>query len=634
MSIARHLDTLGVYGAMATRVTPVDGEPEDLMCEGGGLEAAFERLGRRPLLAVLMDASVQAILLGDGALTVEVERVAGGRGGASGRFQVRYGDTVVVDEVVEVPPPVAAEVGPVFRPDPASEIVDVRAALHDPSRPMHAVADVGGAVRWYGAGLHGRGAGELPLRGVIPGVDPSSFGAATFRAAHQVKWAYAAGEMAGGIASVDLVVAMAKADLMGFFGAGGLPVEHVERDLRRIVAEVPPGRSWGINLLHNPNEPEVEERTVDLYLRHGATRVSASAYMELSSAVVRYRASGMSERPDGSIAAKNRVIAKVSRPEVAERFLRPPPEGMLRELVASKAITAEQARMAARLPVADDLTAEADSGGHTDRRPLVVLLPILQRLRDRVSVEENYDRMGVRPHIGAAGGLGTPAAVWAVFAMGADYVLTGSVNQASPEAGTSPAAKEMLLEATYTDVASGPAPDMFELGANVQVLSRGTMYAQRAQRLYEIYKACDSLEAIPVADRQRIEKQVFRRPLDEVWAETRAYWLQRDPREIARCEAEPRHKMALTFRWYLGMTSRWARIGDDSRRRDYQIWCGPAMGAFNEWAAGTGFATVESRSVVRIAEALMLGAAAHARVAVARSLGIPLPPGVDAVAPR
>ena len=105
--------------------------------------------------------------------------------------------------------------------------------------------------------------------------------------------------------------------------------------------------------------------------------------------------------------------------------------------------------------------------------------------------------------------------------MGADYVLTGSVNQACVEAGTSTIAKAMLQEASFSDVSSGPAPDMFEIGAKVQVLSRGSMYAQRAQRLYDLYKRYDSIEAIPKADLAKIEKQLFKRDLDEVWQGTR-----------------------------------------------------------------------------------------------------------------
>ena len=77
--------------------------------------------------------------------------------------------------------------------------------------------------------------------------------------------------------------------------------------------------------------------------------------------------------------------------------------------------------------MADDVTCEADSGGHTDRRPLLVLLPVIRQLRDELTPPGGWPRP-VR--IGAAGGLGDPAAVAAAFALGADYVVTGSVNQA------------------------------------------------------------------------------------------------------------------------------------------------------------------------------------------------------------
>jgi len=45
--------------------------------------------------------------------------------------------------------------------------------------------------------------------------------------------------------------------------------------------------------------------------------------------------------------------------------------------------------------------------------------------------------------------------------------------------------------------------------------------------------------------------------------------------------------MALVFRWYLGNGSRWAVEGTPDRVQDYQIWCGPAMGAFNRWVQGS-----------------------------------------------
>jgi PfaD family protein len=183
----------------------------------------------------------------------------------------------------------------------------------------------------------------------------------------------------------------------------------------------------------------------------------------------------------------------------------------------------------------------------------------------------------------------------------------------------------MLCEAGFADVASGPAPDMFEMGAEVQVLSRGTMYAQRAGRLHDAYTRYARIEDIPAAERERIEKQILQRTFDEVWADTESYWKARDARELQKAAAEPRHKMALCFRWYLGMTSRWARMGEVSRKRDFQIWCGPAMGGFNDWVRGSALAPLAARGVVDVNLALLRGACVAMRLNAAQAAGAPVP---------
>ncbi|MFN7146699.1 MAG: PfaD family polyunsaturated fatty acid/polyketide biosynthesis protein, partial [Myxococcota bacterium] len=461
-----------------------------------------------------------------------------------------------------------------------------------------------------------------------PALAPETLGSPAFRAAHGVRANYLAGAMAGGIASPELVLAMGRAGYLGYYGSGGLPVEAVRAGVRAIQSQIGDAPA-GFNLLHNPVEPAVEEATVDLYLEHGCREVDASAYMGLTAAIVRYRLHGIHE-DGGRIVTPNRVSAKVSRPEVAEPFLRPAPAKLLEELVAKGKLTPRQAELARRVPVAEDITAEADSGGHTDRRPLSVLVPLFRRLADRVAAEEGY---AVRPRVGAAGGIGDPWSLAAALSMGADYVMTGSVNQATKEAGTSDTVREMLVQAGYADVTMGPAPDMFEIGAQVQVLARGTMYAQRAARLYELYRGYPSLDAIPTADREKVEKQIFQRPLAEVWAETEAFWAQRDPREVERAQKDGRHKMALTFRWYLGLSSRWARAGDAARKRDYQVWCGPAMGLFNDWVRGSWLEPLGARSVVTVADAMLRGACVAIRVSLAETAAGPLPGNARAITP-
>ncbi|MCL6290665.1 PfaD family polyunsaturated fatty acid/polyketide biosynthesis protein [Streptomyces sp. 43Y-GA-1] len=458
--------------------------------------------------------------------------------------------------------------------------------------------------------------------GTLPPLYPEWLGGRTFCEAHGVRFPYVAGEMANGIATTTMVAAMARAEMLGFFGAGGLAYDEVERAVHTLAHELESRPNWGVNLIHSPAEPALEFRVAELLLRCGVPRISASAFMELTPAVVLCAAHGLRRGADGGVVRRTRLFAKVSRPEVAERFLSPAPPALLEPLVARGKLTREEAELAALVPVAEDITVEADSGGHTDNRPLSVLLPRITVLRDALCRRFGY-RRPVR--LGAAGGLGTPDAVAAAFALGASYVVVGSVNQTAVEAGLSDEAKAMLCEADVADVAMAPSADMFELGVKLQVLSRGTLFAQRAGRLYAAYRDHGSLEEIPSALRTSIERDVLRAPFDESWRHTRAFWERRDPAEIARAEADPKHRMALVFRWYLGSSSRWAISGEEARRADYQIWCGPAMGAFNRWVAGTFLAEPAHRSVVQIALNLLEGAAVLTRAHQLRTYGVPLP---------
>jgi len=88
------------------------------------------------------------------------------------------------------------------------------------------------------------------------------------------------------------------------------------------------------------------------------------------------------------------------------------------------------------------------------------------------------------------------------------------------------------------------------------------------------------------------------------------------------------------FRWYLGKSSRWAIAGDTNRRMDYQIWCGPAMGAFNAWAAGSFLADPEARNAVQIARNLLEGAAVVSRAQQLRTAGVPVPAAAFDYRPR
>ena len=284
--------------------------------------------------------------------------------------------------------------------------------------------------------------------------------------------------MAGGIASEELVIAFGKAGILSCFGAGGLSRERVESAIKQIQQVLPNGL-YAFNLLHNFSEPEMERDMVDLYLQYGVKTVEASAFLDITPNIVYYRAAGLSLNSNNQIEINNKVIAKVSRREVASKFMAPAPIKMLQELVQKGLISELQKELAQKVPIADDITVEADSGGHTDNRPLLCLLPAIFELRDEIQRKYRY-QSPVR--IGAAGGISTPQSALAAFMMGAAYIVTGSINQSCVEAGTSDYTKKLLAQAQMTDVIMAPAADMFEMGVKLQVLKRGTLFGMRSQK--------------------------------------------------------------------------------------------------------------------------------------------------------
>jgi PfaD family protein len=446
---------------------------------------------------------------------------------------------------------------------------------------------------------------------------PGNFGSKAFRKEFNLRYAYVGGAMVGGVSSAAMVEALADIQALGIFGASGLPPATVEENVVRLKNNLGQ-KAFGSCLIHSPQDPSWEEKVTEIYLERGVDLVEASAFTQLTPSLVRYRLKGLRAEPDGAIVAPNRIMAKVSRLELARRFLSPPPPKLVKEALEKGWVTAEEAALAAHIPMAQDLTAEADSGGHTDFRPALTLWPSAIALAQNLTEQYGYQQS---LRVGAAGGLGTPQAFLAAQDLGAAYFVTGSINQSCVESGLSAEAKELLAKASQTDVAVAPAADMFEMGARVQVLKYGTLFAPRAQKLAELYRQCPSLSDIPAADRQNLEEKIFRAPLDDVWERTAEFFRARDPRQLIKAQQDARFQLALVFRWYLGQASRWAIAGVADRRSDWCVFCGPAMGAFNEWAAGTFLADPLNRTVAALAQNLMYGLAVYKRMIMARDLG-------------
>ncbi len=437
-------------------------------------------------------------------------------------------------------------------------------------------------------------------------VAAESLGSADFRAEFNLRYAYYAGAMYKGIASVRLVVAMAKNNLLAFFGSGGLKIAEIEAAIIEIKRCLDDDQTFGMNLLCNLDMPQREEEVVRLYIHHGVTLVEASAFPHITRSLVLYRLKGLRQSSDGLLHAPHRIIAKISRPEVAEAFMRPAPEHIINKLLSDGAISKEEAHLGKMLPMANHVCVESDSGGHTDQGRALILIPTVLRLRNRIMREMAYARSIC---VGAAGGIGTPEAAAAAFVLGAEFVVTGSINQCTVEANTSDAVKDILQDIHIQDTAYAPAGDMFEIGAKVQVVKKGLLFSNRANKLYELYSQHRSLDEIELSVRQQLESRFFKRSFASVWAETAAYLDQMIPGASEVVAQNPKAKMAQVFRWYFVHSSRLALAGDAASKVDFQIHCGPAMGAFNDWVRGTPLESWKERNVAAIARLLMEHAA-------------------------
>ncbi len=441
-------------------------------------------------------------------------------------------------------------------------------------------------------------------------IKAETLGSAAFRACYGVRWAYVAGAMYKGIASKELVVRMGKAGLIGFLGTGGMELNRIETDIDYIQRELRPGQAYGMNLLYNLENPELELAQAELFLRKGVRFIEAAAYLSPTEALVWFRFKGAYTDSMGRSVIPNQVIAKVSRPEIARWFMSPPPEKLLDKLQQSGRLDAGELAVARRNPISHDICLEADSGGHTDMGVAYALFPAMNRLRAELTREFAYEQP---LRLGSAGGIGSPEAVAAAFVLGADFVLTGSVNQCTVEAGTSDLVKDMLQAINIQDTDYAPAGDMFELGARVQVLKRGTFFPARANKLFELYRQHNALEEIDQATAAMLQEKYFKRSFAQIWEETSTYWRRNRPAELEKAERNPKHKMALVFKWYFVHTNRLALTGEASEKVSFQVHCGPALGAFNQYVADTALASWRQRHVDEIARLLMEQGAAVLR---------------------
>ncbi len=394
--------------------------------------------------------------------------------------------------------------------------------------------------------------------------------------------------------------------MLGFFGTGGLPstrsttrspYQGGTRPRPRLRAEPSeqPGRP-------GPGGPHRRAAACAPALRS----VEASAYLRPTLPLVHYRLAGLRTDAEGRLRQDHHIVAKVSRTEVAEHFLRPAPEPLVRRLLDDGRITPEQAELGARLPLAQDLCVEADSAGHTDGGNAYVLMPAMRALRDRVTragllrgERRARRRRGRHRHPRGRPRRPDPGR----------RLPRDQLHQ--------PGAPWRPVPATRSGPAPGPrrarhrvraAGDMFEVGATSSRQEEHLLPPPAPS--CELYLRHDSSTDLDARTRATLENNYFKRSLDGCVGGDPRPPGRRSPARLAEVERSPKQKMAHVFRWYFVHSTRLAPARRRSRASTTRSTCGPALGAFNTWVRGTELEPWRGRRVDVIAERLLRETAA------------------------
>lgn len=213
--------------------------------------------------------------------------------------------------------------------------------------------------------------------------------------------------------STDQAIALGKTGFMGSVCPGGQSLEDVAWEIDKMKAAL--GEKTFLVNMRSDCSADMQMDLVRLLIDKGVPGVETSSILAPTEALVYYRVKGIREE-NGKIIVPHKIIARVSREEALENFVSPPAARIVADLLDGGRITAQEAILASRVPMADDITVEAVSGG----RPMVSALPAFRALVNRKQAEFGYQQ---KVRLGAAG-CGTGAGCLAAFEMGAAYVVT------------------------------------------------------------------------------------------------------------------------------------------------------------------------------------------------------------------
>lgn len=422
----------------------------------------------------------------------------------------------------------------------------------------------------------------------------SCLGSEEFKKAYDVDFAYAAGGMCRGISSVAMIKKLAASRILGFLGTYRLKLHEVKVLIDQALASIEHHRI-GVNVTYDALNSKDHIDIMEYIIKTEIRNLEVSDYRMIDLSIVKYRLKSIYMDKNSMLVIPHKILAKASNREMAEKFCSPAPKEVVQTLYQNNEITEFEARYAKYIPMCDDLCIEYHMQGQS-------ALGYMQTMKEMSRLLYEKYNLCHCPRIGIAGGIGNPQMIAVSFLMGADFVVTGSINQCSVEAATSNLVKDNLQSLDEMDFTYAAVSDLFEFGEKKSIVKKGSLYHIRANRLYEVYNRYNSVEEIPEDIRNLIEKKYFQKSFEAIYSDIYAN-LTMDNQKL--CNEQPKYKMALIFRNFLDKCFQDALDGSLVGKINYQIISSNAIVQFNHWVKDTELCDWKRRHVDIIAKRIM-----------------------------
>lgn len=422
----------------------------------------------------------------------------------------------------------------------------------------------------------------------------NGLGSLSFKKEYHTELAYAVGGIRDGISSGPMLKKLADSNILGYLGTKGLDIHETNRLLEDALNMVGLEKI-GVHVSCDVLKPEYSNQQLKLMIDKDIRRLQLSGYQRPDEWIYEYRIRNIRYSEKHKVVSPYKLLVCVNNLKAAEEFLKPIDKDYIKKMIELNKLTQIEAEMVAALPVCDDICIDntgIGAGGFG-------WISSIKKLIDRICTPHSLKK---RVRVGICGGIGNPQMLAMAFFAGADFVMTGTINQCTVEAETSTHVKDLLQAAKENDFAFVPADDLFEFGEKMSVLKRGTLYPTRAQKVYDIYSKYASVDEISETDTKLLTEKYFGIGLQEMYQ--RIMGIVSETERILISE-QSKYKLGLIMKGYLQACFHQAQAGEKATEINYGIAVECDMADINRWLQGTDIEHWNRRSIDIIAKRIM-----------------------------